>query len=420
MKILSIALKDLQVFAKDRGALFLLFLLPFVFIVLLAWISHASENSQTGEAERIPLTVVNEDPAGALTPQYLAALEATGKVEIAFEEQAKVEEQMTNAVLRWAAYIPSDFSANLAAGKPTTVRLVLHPLSDEKQVMTVERALVRAAREMTMMSYLNQGLEQMAAMQAANPEAGQVFSKERIQQQIAAQQEQAAGRPLITVVETVPAAVSKEQEEKASLPQFGQATVLGMAVLFAFLGAQNTAMSIFKEKKVGSFRRLMAAPLSKAALLTGKLLPNLILNLAQIAVILFTGGYVIQLLGLEPLDFSSDPLGLALLALIMSLCSASLGIFLAALAKTENQIGGLGSVILFVAGLLGGSFIPLFLMPEGLQTVARAIPHFWANQALYGLVFRGQTVADLGFDILVLLAFTLAFFGFGLWKFKFD
>jgi ABC-2 type transport system permease protein len=420
MKILSITLKDLQVLVKDRGALFLLFLLPFVFIVLLAWISQASSASQTNETARIPLTVVNGDPEGALTQEYLAALENTGKVEISFEDPAKVEEQMTNAVLRWAAYIPSDFSANLAAGGQTSLRLVLHPLSDEKKVMTVERALVSAARATMMMRYLNQGLEQMAAMQAANPEAEQVFSQEHTQQQIQTQQEQAAGRPLITVVETVPAAVNKEREEKANLPQIGQVTVLGMAVLFAFLGAQNTAMSIFKEKKVGSFRRLMAAPLSKVALLTGKLLPNLILNLGQIAVILFTGGLVIQWIGLEPLDFSSDPLGLALIALVMSLCSTSLGIFLAAIAKTENQVGGLGSVILFVAGLLGGSFIPMFLMPEGLQTVARAIPHFWANQALYGLVFRGQTLADLGFDILVLLAFTLAFFGFGLWKFKFD
>jgi ABC-type Na+ efflux pump permease subunit len=126
-----------------------------------------------------------------------------------------------------------------------------------------------------MMEYLNKGLEQMREMQAANPQAASAFSEQRIQQQVAQQQTQAAQRPLITVVET--SAVKESAKENVDLPGLGEVTVLGMAVLFVFISAQNTAMSIFKEKKLGSFRRLLAAPISKASLLGGKLLPNLIM-----------------------------------------------------------------------------------------------------------------------------------------------
>lgn len=420
MKALSITWKDLQVLLKDRAALVLLFVLPFVFIVMLAWLSQTATAKSGGAGERIPLTVVNNDTQGQAASDFLAALEATGKVALTLESQATVEAKLNAADLRIALFIPSDFSARLTGEQPVTLRLVLHPVHNQDQAMIVERALARAVREYRMMDFLNQGLEQMAEMQAANPQAAQTFSKERIQQQVQAQREQAATRPLIQVVETLPTVISEEQEEKASLPQIGQVTVLGMAVLFAFLGAQNTAMSIFKEKKLGSFRRLLAAPISKAVLLIGKLLPNLILNLLQMAIILITGGFVIQWIGLEPLDFSADPLGLVLVSLATALCSTSLGIFLAAIAKSENQIGGVGSVLLFVAGLLAGSFIPLFMFPEGVQNIARVIPHYWANQAFFGLVFRGQTLAEIWPNILALLAFTLAFFGFGLWKFKFD
>ena len=70
-----------------------------------------------------------------------------------------------------------------------------------------------------------------------------------------------------------------------------------MTVLFVFLAAQTTARSIYEEKKVGSFRRLMAAPLSKATCWSGKMLPNFIIALVQIAVIFVFGTLGMRLLG---------------------------------------------------------------------------------------------------------------------------
>jgi ABC-2 type transport system permease protein len=270
-----------------------------------------------------------------------------------------------------------------------------------------------------MVAYLDQGLQQMAAMQAANPEATNAFSPERILHQVDMQKAQAAQRPLITTVETTPVTASEEQADFET-PEFGQVIVLGMAVLFVFLSAQNTAMSIFQEKRVGSFRRLLAAPVSKASLLGGKMLGNLILSMVQIAVIFFTGGLVIQLLGVEPLNFSSAPLGLFVTSLATALCATSLGIFIAAIARTENQVGGLSTVLLFLSALLAGSFIPLFLFPEGLTNLVRVIPHYWANQAFLGLVFRNQTLLDIWPSIAALLVFALVFFGIGQWRFKFE
>jgi ABC-2 type transport system permease protein len=265
--------------------------------------------------------------------------------------------------------------------------------------------------------YLNRGLEQMAEMQAANPETNETFSQERIHMQVEKQQTQAKTRPLIAVIETTPTA---EEEEDVEIPSLGQVTVVGMTVLFVFLSAQNTALSIFTEKRIGSFRRLMAAPLGNFNLLVGKLLPNFILCIVQVVIILFTGGYLIRFMGLTPLDLSSDPLGLVLVTLAMALCSTSLGIFIAALVKTESQAGGLSSLVLFLAAFLAGSFIPLFLFPEALANIARVVPHYWANQALYGLIFRGLTLAEIWPDIVALLVFSLIFFGIGLWRFKFD
>lgn len=397
----------------------MLFLLPFVFILGFSFIgqSFTLGGGGEGEADLIHLDVVNNDPDGQGSQEFLAALENTQKVEIVLGMQAEVDESLRDSSTKMALFIPADFSMGLESDEQVTLLFKIHPAHNQTTVMTVERAISRAMREYLMVAYLNRGLEQMAEMQAANPEADTAFSNERIQLQVEKQQTQAETRPLIAVFETTPVA---EADEEVEIPALGQITVVGMTVLFVFLGAQNTAMSIFTEKRIGSFRRLMAAPIGNTTLLTGKMLPAFILGLVQIAVILFTGGYLVSFLGLEPLDLTSDPLALVLVSLAMALCSTCLGICIAGLVKTESQAGGLSSLALFLAAFLAGSFIPLFLFPEALANLARVIPHYWANQALYGLIFRGLTLVEIWPNIIALLVFSLIFFLVGVWRFRFD
>ena len=75
----------------------------------------------------------------------------------------------------------------------------------------------------------------------------------------------------------------------------------GFTVLFVFLAAANTARSIYDEKKGGSFRRLMAAPISKASLLLGKVIPNFALALLQFIIIFAFGSVILGWIGFTPI-----------------------------------------------------------------------------------------------------------------------
>src|SRR5512136_2216570 len=165
MNLFNVTYKDLQVFVRDRGVVFTLFLMPFVFILVL---SLAMQGMKLGETSTtatgpaaLPLTVVNNDPQGQAAQNFLTALQAGGKVKLVFEDQAKVEDRMTDAALRYALFIPADFSTQLAAGQQTTLRLAVHPINDQVDLQTVERAVARASREYMINEYLNAGLEQM-------------------------------------------------------------------------------------------------------------------------------------------------------------------------------------------------------------------------------------------------------------------
>ena len=111
------------------------------------------------------------------------------------------------------------------------------------------------------------------------------------------------------------------------------------------------------------------------------------------------------------------PLGAVLLT---ALCSSAFGIVIAALARTESQIGGLSAVVLWSMGILGGSFIPVFLLDRLLGPVPKVVPHYWANRALTNVMLRGLRLADVTVELAMLAAFAALFFVIGLLRFDFD
>ena len=190
--------------------------------------------------------------------------------------------------------------------------------------------------------------------------------------------------------------------------------------MFAFLTAQATASSIFDEKRAGTFRRLLAAPLGKWELLIGKMLPNFVIAILQMVVIVAASLVLLPLVGQDAPSLGNSPLGLILVTILVALCSASLGILLGALCRTESQVGGVSSVVLWVAGMVGGAFIPAFVLGDFLNTIGKVVPHYWALQAYNDLMIRGQGLADILPELGILAGLTAVFFVIGLRRLKFD
>ncbi|MCP4423274.1 MAG: ABC transporter permease [Chloroflexi bacterium] len=413
MNILSIAFKDLLIFFKDRGAALQIFVLPLVFILVFAGIGNIGAD----EPEAIALPVLNLD-TGKASETLLRGIDAAGgvKTELMAEAETEAETQLEAGEINWLLKIPADFSTNLAANKPVVLPLVAHPDADDTEKEAVRLVIDGAAQELLLQTQIRASLEMMGAMQAASEHP--IFTTERIVAQAESQFEGAEERPLITIQETRPGQIGKEDEpEPFSGPNV---TVPGFTVLFVFLAAGSTALSIYNEKKVGSFRRLMAAPISKAELLLGKMLPAFIIAVIQVVVIFIVGMFVLPLFGLDGLTLGEDPLAVALIVVVMALCAAGLGVLIAAFAKTEGQIGGGAAVLLWAMGALGGAFFPTFLLEGFLGQAGKAVPHYWAGKALYGVMARGQTLTHITTELAILFGFTVLFWLVGVWQFDFD
>ena len=420
MNAINMALKDLRILFKDRGAVIQLFLLPLLFIVVfsgaLTAIGGIKDDTSVPVATRIPLAVVDLD-GGEAAQALLDGLDAAGGVRVNRYEQDRALALLDEKELDRVLTIPANFTTDLVDNRQVTLRLVNHPDADAEETKTVQLVIESVAQDMSLQRQILASLQQMGDMQANAPQEYQeAFSAERLQAQARGQFERAQTQPLVELVRTFP----EQQREREEMPDAAQLAVPGFSILFVFLTAQMTARSIYDEKKLGSFRRLLAAPMSKASLLAGKMLPNFITGLIQIGVIFAFGTIGMRLLGLTPMTLGDAPLVVVLVAVLVALCSSSLGTLIAAIARTENQIGGLSAVVLWVMGVLGGSFIPLFYLENFLGPLPRIVPHYWANHAFNDLMIRGLGLADVAVEMAVLLGFTALFFVVGLWKFDFD
>jgi ABC-2 type transport system permease protein len=414
MSALSIAIKDIQIILKDRGTLIQLFLLPLLFIVAYSAVAAAFEGED--EDRRIPLPVVNLD-AGQEAQTLLDGLEMAGGVQVELIDEENATQKLEENEIARLLTIPDDFTEGISEGRTVTLQLVSHPDASLERTEAVRLVVEGVAQDMALESQILASLQQMGEMQANAPaDYQEAFAVEKIMAQARSQFEGSKARPLVTIVQRVPG----QESEKEELPGTAEVAVPGFAVLFVFMTAQTTARSIYDEKKVGSFRRLMAAPISKASLLAGKVVPNFITALIQTAVIFAFGSFGLSLLGFTPVELGKDPVALVIAILLIALCSSALGVVIAALARTESQIGGLSTLILWGLGTLGGSIIPFFILENMLGPLPMALPHYWANRALDNIMVRGMMLGEVSLELIVLLGFSLVFFIVGLWRFDFD
>lgn len=415
MKIISIAWKDIKVFFKEPGYLIYLIVLPLVFIQLFTALFSASVGS-TDDTNQISLAVVNLDPNGAQADVLLKGLEKTGTIKLIPVSLEDAESDFRDTRIDRYLTIPANFTQKFEAGEKVAVTLTALD-TQSMTIQTLRMSTYGVVNNMLLENSILDSLKQFSEMQSSLPPDSLMNDYETLTAQAKSQFASSNQRPLIDVRVKYPQTEATEDQD-FSMVQFA---VPGFTVLFAFLVSQATARSIYDEKKNGSFRRLMAAPLSKLQLLAGKLLPNFLVVLFQILVIFLTSIILMPLMGMDRLSLGQSPLTLLAISASVALCSTSLGILIAAIAKTEAQIGGVSALFLWMMGFLGGTMVPLDIMNNNmLNSISKFVPHSHAVGAYKAVLSMGADFNAVLPALGILLGFSLLFFAVGLWRFDFD
>ncbi len=154
-----------------------------------------------------------------------------------------------------------------------------------------------------------------------------------------------------------------------------QILVPSYTVMFAFFLVLSVGWLFVAERKHGTLVRLRAAPLTRAQILMGKLLPCLVVSLLQGGFLLAAGRLLFGM------TWGSRPELLLPLVASTSFAAVGLAILVASVARTETQVAVYGTLLVLVLGGVSGSLMPRDLMPEQMKTISLVTPHAWALDA---------------------------------------
>jgi len=161
--------------------------------------------------------------------------------------------------------------------------------------------------------------------------------------------------------------------------------------------------SILVERSLGTLPRLLVSPTSTTQVLGGKVLGIYLTGLAQIAILIVASTTLFQVRW-------GDPLGTTVLVLAAVFGATGWGMLLTAVARTPGQAANVGSAVMLIFGILGGSFIDTSNLPVWVQWISKITPNAWGLDG-FSTLATGGSLADLGAPILALLVMGAALFG---------
>lgn len=188
----------------------------------------------------------------------------------------------------------------------------------------------------------------------------------------------------------------------------------GMGVQFILMAGVDMAVGLLLMRRLGLWKRLRAAPLSRAQLLGSRILASALISLIVFAVIyaVAIAAFGVRVLG--------SVAGLGLVLVCFSLLTASFGLLVAALGRTPEATRGLAILATLLMVMLGGAWVPAFIFPEWLQTLSFAVPTRWAVDALDAMTWRGQGFGEALLPSAVMLGFSAVFALIAVWRFRWE
>ncbi len=172
------------------------------------------------------------------------------------------------------------------------------------------------------------------------------------------------------------------------------------AYVLAIVAVLLTALTVAREWERGSMAQLFATPVGRFEIILGKLLPYLVLGSVAVLMVIAVGGLVFDV------PFRGSAPTLCLLSLLFLLSMLGQGLLISVLTRNQmvaTQVATMSSML--PSMLLSGFVFPIENMPAPLQVVSRVVPARYFVAGLRGVLLRGNGLAELWSEALLLALF---------------
>lgn len=373
--------KDLILFLHDQRSVILTFLLPVILITLFAF-AYGSIGGYDGRSEPVKLLATDLDNT-RLSKEIIAKIDSLNDIIVIVSDSSKSKEQVIKGNYACALIIYKGFQDSLEYGSAMPVELV-YDRSRELEIGILQQnlisILITSTSEITIKKKIEKYLKEIF------PD-----DENEITDEIFGSAIEDDGKKQVIMWTPV---VGEKNDTKLGLIQ----AVAGTAILMLLFSVAGVGTSILEEKENGTINRLLYSPLKVSTILYSKMLFAFFISILQLTAMFLFAWLILNM------DLSVNIPGLILMIIATSFAVSSLGIFLAAVAKTRQQAHNLSTIIILVMSAIGGSMIPLFIMPEILQKIALLSVNYWGIQGFYDLFWRVLPLKEILPKILILMS----------------
>jgi ABC-2 type transport system permease protein len=358
-RLLAIIRKELITMLRDPRARLSLILPPIIQLFIFS-------SAATMEVKNIHLAVVDLD-RGPYAAGILQGLRGSRSFtalplypSLAAARNALEREQVVGMLV-----LQSGFSADLAAGRPTSVQLLL----DGRRSNAAQIAA----------QYVGTIVSTAVAGGGGAPQPGE-----------------AVASPSLPNAELVMTDWFNPNLDYRwyMLPNLVGMLSLGVALMI-------TALSVARERELGTFDQTLVSPATPVEIALGKLLPPLLATAVQATL------YLLIVTLLYGVPFRGNLLVLYAAVLTFALACAAVGLFISSLVYTQQQAFLGAFAVLLPFALLSGFATPVENMPWWLQFVTTINPLSHMLRLMQGLFLKGTSFGSLAPDMVRLLEIAL-------------
>jgi ABC-2 type transport system permease protein len=405
LRLFSTIQKELLILLRDRGGLAIMFFMPMAMITIMALIQDAPFKDY--QELKIPLLLVNKDTGslGRTIEQGLAESKIAAITKSVINDE-EVKKKIKAGDFEIAIIIPEGATTvlNTNVTRFVSKKLAVAGIADtsspgvgmltnpELQILFAPGT--KKSFKATILSSLKQSSSKLETTTLLD-----LFSKRLATGTDTVQQQPIQDFINFTEVSTV------ETPAEALLLNSVQHNVPAWTIFGMFFIVISMAGSIIKERDDGSFTRIRTMPGSFVTVLIGKISAYLFVCIIQCILMLLVGMFLLPHLGLPQLMIGNNIAGIAAVVLCTGLAATGYGVMIGSIFRTHQQSSTFGAVSIVILAALGGIWVPVYIMPDGIRRLAEFSPLYWSLNAFHKIFLNNGTLESIWIYAVKLLAF---------------
>ncbi|WP_370900600.1 ABC transporter permease [Chryseobacterium gossypii] len=397
-------IKEILLLKRDIGGIVIIFVMPLLLIVTITLIQDSTFKNLEGS--KVPVIFIDKDRS-EVSRSIKQELESSKSFRLLTDfDERSAQQAVFSGDYQMAIVIPENLTQDLNADIDSKVQKIVSSFGLEMDSATTQKTASKAKEiHLYFDPATNAGFKN-SVMSSVNKMIFEIENKKiykAFQDQLGTTENLEENKNLISFKEITP-----KKNDIEVIPNSVQHNVPAWTLFAIFFIVVPLSINLVKEKSQGTSVRVRVSPTPYFIHILGKTFTYLIICIIQFLLMVAVGIYLFPYMDLPAFDVSGKMFHLLIVTLFAGLAAIGFGILLGTVADTQEQSAPFGATSVVVLAAIGGIWVPVFLMPEFMQHIARFSPMNWGLNAYYDIILRNTGIGNVAKELVLLFLFYIA------------